>query len=258
MFRDRLLWARTETLQVWLGLLVEVSDGVAGTGEEWFTKLLSDWRVQSFVADVGCTLEDNWNDDELAVVREVVCEARMIVQSGHLPDHLYAPDWSLSTAGETGRVSALDPPVERGQDSAALDAHGFGHFPRPFGPEVFLTRFEQSSAGPPAELVRPRDPAVGRKRRSQHVLPHPDGSGDRADGVAAAPNPWLYRRPSGSYLPFDTESNVAIRVRAAGGSCYRPACAVVCSGGRVRRLGQAFRDRAWSPRLPRTDHSFGH
>jgi hypothetical protein len=112
VFRDRLLWARTETLMVWLGHLVETSGEVAGTDEAWFGDLLRDWREQSFIGDVGCTMEDSWTDDQLAQVVELAKRGRGLLHTEPPPSYLRSPDWSVHNHDRVAGGGRPEPLIE--------------------------------------------------------------------------------------------------------------------------------------------------
>jgi hypothetical protein len=94
-FRNRLLWVHTESLQVWLALLVEAAEELEATDEPWFATLIKSWRVQATVADLGCALEDGWSNEELGVVVQLAKATRERLAEPETVAHVLTPGWSV-------------------------------------------------------------------------------------------------------------------------------------------------------------------
>jgi hypothetical protein len=61
---------------VWLGLLVEGAADLDAWDEPWFREVVGYWRVQATVADLGCTLDDSWSDEQLLTVMDLARRMR--------------------------------------------------------------------------------------------------------------------------------------------------------------------------------------
>lgn len=82
LFRGRVVWTTTNSLHAWLRVLVEEADRSGLSQEAWFAQLTECWRVQSQISDVGCTLDDQWTDDQVAHVVSVATAARQNLPTG--------------------------------------------------------------------------------------------------------------------------------------------------------------------------------
>ena len=111
-FRGRDLWVHTEGLQVWLALLIEAGSLLEARDEPWFQDLIKNWRVQATVADLGCTLEDSWTDEQLGVIVGLARRTRRELEDPGVESQLLRPEWSvlddLPVAGGVGPLHLHD------------------------------------------------------------------------------------------------------------------------------------------------------
>ena len=112
-FRGRWLWAHREGLQVLLALMVEAAAGRATSDDEpWFAAIVQQWQVQASVADLGCTLDDSWSPEQLALVRDLIEGVRGELRAPDAAGRVLRPGWSvlddLPVAGGVGTERVIE------------------------------------------------------------------------------------------------------------------------------------------------------
>jgi hypothetical protein len=74
-YRGRHLAVYNDALQPLLVALVERGSELEAADEPWFSSLLSRWRTQSEIRDLGMTLDEQWTPAQRTIVLRLLADA---------------------------------------------------------------------------------------------------------------------------------------------------------------------------------------